>query len=76
MGTIGKVRKLYILEAYSSGDILAYKVRVDDIDGDFICNHSALRYLLTKFYCVNAVCYEKKIQSKKRAFQPSFLLAL
>ena len=36
MGTTGSIRKFYILEAYMMDEGLAYKVKVDEIGGDFI----------------------------------------
>ncbi len=57
MGIKGSIRKFLILEAYMADEGLAYKVKVDGIDGDFIYNYGGLRYLFSKFYCPNAVGY-------------------
>lgn len=59
MDIMGSIRKFYILEAYMMDEGLAYKVKVDGIDDDFICNYGGLRYLFSKFYFPNAVEYAK-----------------
>lgn len=62
MNMMDRIRKCYIIEAYSTSEGLAYKVRVDGIEDDFICNYSAVRYLISKFYCPNIVAYSSYIR--------------
>ena len=66
----GSIRKFLILEAYMMDEDLAYKVKVDGIDGDFICNSGGLRYLFSKFYCP----IQSKYRTKRGLFSPLFCL--